>query len=138
MTGHQTLVNRAILRAAVGLLTAAAMVLVAPVAAATPETDANDTINQVWDTSGGPTGPLGPKDGGVYPVGEGFGQNFAGGKIFFTPATGAHIMQGAILEKYESLGGPAESDLGFPQLTRVPGGSARTAATPHSAPQTSR
>ena len=50
MTGHQTLVNRAILRAAVGLLTAAAMVLVAPVAAATPETDANDAINQVWDS----------------------------------------------------------------------------------------
>ena len=46
----------------------------------------------------------------------GFGQNFAGGKIFFTPATGAHIMTGAILEKYESLGGPADSDLGFPTI----------------------
>ena len=121
MTGHQTRVNRAIMRAAVGVLTAAAMVLLAPVAAATPETDANDAINQVWDTNGRATGPLGPKDGGVYPVGEGFGQNFAGGKIFFTPATGAHIMYGAILEKYESLGGPADSDLGFPTIDEGPG-----------------
>ena len=97
------------------------MVLVAPVAAATPESDADGAITQAWDTSGGPTGPLGPKDGGVYPVGEGFGQNFAGGKIFFTPATGAHIMHGAILEKYESLGGPADSDLGFPTIDEGPG-----------------
>ena len=36
--------------------------------------------------------------------------------MFFTPATGAHLMQGAILEKYESLGGPADSDLGFPTI----------------------
>ena len=62
------------------------------------------------------TGPLGPKDGGVYPAVHGFGQNFAGGKIFFTPDTGAHIMLGAILEKYESLGGPADGDLGFPTI----------------------
>ena len=130
MTGHQTRVNRAILRAAVGLLTAAAMVLVAPVAAATPETDANDAINQVWDTSGGPTGPLGPKDGGVYPVGEGTSPAARSS----SPATGAHIMQGAILEKYESLVGRRRVTWVFPQLTRVPGGSARTAATPHSAP----
>ena len=121
MTGHPTRVNRAIMRAALGVLTATAMVLLAPVAAATPETDANDAINQVWESNGRDTGPLGPKDGGVYPVGEGFGQNFAGGKIFFTPAIGAHIMYGAILEKYESLGGPADSDLGFPTIDEGPG-----------------
>ena len=38
------------------------------------------------------------------------------GKIFFTPATGAHIMQGAILDKYLALGGPADGDLGFPNI----------------------
>ena len=59
------------MRAAIGVLTATAMVLLAPVAAATPETDANDAINQVWESNGRDTGPLGPKDGGVYPVGEG-------------------------------------------------------------------
>ena len=30
-------------------------------------------------------------------------------------------MQGAILEKYESLGGPADSDLGFPTIDEGPG-----------------
>ena len=110
-----------LVRAAIGLLAVAAAVLLAPVAAATPEGDANDAINAAYDAGGGPTGPLGPKDGDVYPVGDGFGQNFAGGKIFFTPATGAHITTGAILEKYESLGGPADSDVGFPTIDEGPG-----------------
>ena len=117
--------NKVLGRGAIGLLVAAALVLFAPVAAATPESDADAAITAAWDANGGDTGQLGPKDGGVYPVGEGFGQNFAGGKIFFTPATGAHIMSGAILEKYESLGGPANSDLGFPTIDegagRAPG-----------------
>ncbi len=121
MTGKRTLLSRAIGRMAVGLLTAAAVVLLAPVATATPESDADGAITQVWDANGGPTGPLGPKDGGVYAVGEGFGQNFAGGKIFFTPAIGAYIMHGAILAKYESLGGPADSDLGWPTIDEGPG-----------------
>jgi uncharacterized protein with LGFP repeats len=105
-----------IARTTIGLLSAAMLVLFAPAAAATPESDADAAISAAWDGGGGATGPLGPKDGGVYPVGEGFGQNFAGGKIFFTPATGAHIMTGLILAKYESLGGPADSDLGFPTI----------------------
>jgi uncharacterized protein with LGFP repeats len=112
-------------RMTIGLLSAAALVFCAPIAAATPESDADAAITAAWDASGGDTGSLGPKDGGVYPVGEGFGQNFAGGKMFFTPATGARIMTGAILEKYESLGGPANSDLGFPTIDegdgRAPG-----------------
>ena len=81
-----------------------------------PEDDADAAITAAWEAAGGDTGPLGPKDGGVYPAGDGFGQNFAGGKIFFTPETGAHIMQGAILDKYVSLGGPADGDLGFPTI----------------------
>ena len=103
-----------------------------------PGSDADGAITQAWDASGGPTGPLGAKEGGVYPVGEGFGQNFAGGKIFFTPATGAHVMHGVILEKYESLGGPAEATWVGPPSTRAPGASARTAETARSAPATSR
>jgi uncharacterized protein with LGFP repeats len=94
----------------------AAALLVAPAAWATPDSDADAAITAAWDAGGGPTGPLGDKDGGVYPVGTGFGQNFAGGVIFFTPDTGAHVMQGVILDKYQSLGGPADSDLGFPTI----------------------
>ncbi|GFG49551.1 hypothetical protein CQY20_18850 [Mycolicibacterium agri] len=93
----------------------------APVALATPESDAADVITRTYDGSGGPAGPMGPPDGGVYPIGAGFGQNYAGGKIFFTPETGAHLMGGAILAKYESLGGPADSDLGFPTIDEGPG-----------------
>jgi uncharacterized protein with LGFP repeats len=103
-------------RVAIGLLAVAAVGLLAPVAEATPEGDADAAITAAWQAAGGDTGPLGPKDGGVYPAGDGFGQNFPGGKIFFTPATGAHIMTGAILDKYMSLGGPADGDLGFPTI----------------------
>jgi uncharacterized protein with LGFP repeats len=105
-----------IARTTIGLLSAAMLIVFAPVAVADPNSDADAAMSVAWDAGGGATGPLGPKDGGVYPVGEGFGQNFAGGKIFFSPATGAHIMTGLILAKYESLGGPADSDLGFPTI----------------------
>ncbi|KUI17695.1 hypothetical protein AU192_02145 [Mycobacterium lehmannii] len=109
-------------RMAIGLLVGAVALLLPPVASASPESDAaNAAITAAWDGSGGDGGPLGPRQGDVYPVGDGFAQNFAGGKIFFTPDTGAHIMRGAILEKYESLGGPADSDLGFPTMDDGPG-----------------
>nr|WP_236147518.1 hypothetical protein [Mycolicibacterium sp. CH28] len=101
--------------------TAAAAVLFAPVAIATPESDASDAINQAWQAAGGDSSSVGSKDGDVYPVGDGFGQNFSGGKIFFNPATGAHLLFGAILDKYEALGGPADSDLGFPTIDEVAG-----------------
>lgn len=103
------------------LATAAVAVLWAPVAVATPESDASDAIDQAWQAAGGDGSPVGGKDGDVYPVGDGFGQNFTGGKIFFTPATGAHLIFGAILDKYQALGGPADSDLGFPTIDEVPG-----------------
>ena len=109
-------------RVAIGLLMGAVTLLLAPVAGASPESDAaNTAITAAWEASGGDGGPLGPKQGEVYPVGEGFAQDYAGGKVFFTPDTGAHFMRGAILEKYESLGGPADSDLGFPTMDDGPG-----------------
>lgn len=121
MSGERALLNSVFGRAAAAMLAAAAALVLAPVAVATPESDAADAINRAYDAGGGPTGPLGPGDGGLYPVGGGFGQNYAGGKIFFTPDTGAHIMAGAILQKYESLGGAADGDLGFPTIDEGPG-----------------
>jgi len=116
MTGQRTVRRTALGRVAIGLLAVAALGLLSPVAKATPQDDADAAITAAWQAAGGDTGSLGPKDGGVYPAGDGFGQNFPGGKIFFTPATGAHIMTGAILDKYMSLGGPADGDLGFPTI----------------------
>jgi uncharacterized protein with LGFP repeats len=119
MTGLRTLVGTRMTGATAGLVMAAAfafLVPTVPMASADPASDADAAITAAWDAGGGPTGSLGIKDGGVYPVGAGFGQNFAGGKIYFTPDTGAHIMQGAILDKYLALGGPADGDLGFPNI----------------------
>ncbi|HEX2283974.1 MAG TPA: hypothetical protein VHI10_03935 [Mycobacterium sp.] len=135
MSGQDTRRSTAIGRIVVGLLAAVmAAVLLAPATAAQPEVDANNAITAAWEASGGAAGPLGPKNGDVYPVGEGFGQNFAGGKIFFTPATGARIMRGAILEKYEALGGPADSDLGFPTIDEGDGRAPGSRNTTFSAP----
>ena len=115
-------VSRLVSRTTLGLITAvAALALVVPVAGATPESDAGAAIDQAWTAAGGDTSPLGARDGGVYAVGHGFGQNFAGGAIFFSPDTGAKIMFGAILDKYRALGGPADSDLGFPNIDEGPG-----------------
>lgn len=111
-------VRRAVVAAA---MTAAAACLVTSTATASPESDADDAITTAWKDAGGPTSTLGDKHGGVYPVGDGFAQDFANGKIFFTPATGARAVFGPILDKYESLGGPAGSDLGFPTINEVPG-----------------
>jgi len=121
MSGQKSRRRTVIHRMVIGLLAASVALFLAPIAAAQPDTDANAAITAAWEASGGDGGTLGPRNGDVYPAGQGFGQNFAGGKIFFTPETGARIMQGAILEKYESLGGPVDSDLGFPTIDEGPG-----------------
>ena len=102
--------------AGVGALAIAVALLMAPTAFATPESDADAAISHTWDAAGGDTGELGAKDGDVYQVGAGYAQNFAGGKIYFTESTGAHLIYGAILDKYQALGGAADSDLGFPTI----------------------
>ncbi|MCX6482896.1 MAG: hypothetical protein NT146_06410 [Mycobacterium sp.] len=101
--------------------TAAAAVLVAPLALATPESDAADAISAAWGAAGGADSAVGSRDGDVYEVGDGYGQQFTDGKIFFTLDSGAHLIFGAILDKYESLGGPGDSDLGFPTIDEVEG-----------------
>ncbi|MCV7427987.1 LGFP repeat-containing protein [Mycobacterium montefiorense] len=101
--------------------TALAVVLLAPTASASPIGDAEAAIMAAWDKAGGPTSPLGPRKGDVYPVADGFACDFDGGKFFFTTATGAKFVYGPILEKYDMLGGPAGSDLGFPTINEVPG-----------------
>lgn len=107
---------------AMGLATVLALTIpVAPGAHASPESDAADAITQAWEAAGADTSVVGAQDGDVYQVGNGYAQKFANGKIFFTPDTGAHLMSGAILDRYESLGGPADSDLGFPTIDEVAG-----------------
>ena len=109
-------------RMAFGLVSATVpLVLLAPSSVASPQADAGDAISATWQKAGGEGSVLGAKQGDVYALGEGFVQNCVSGKIFFTPATGARYVYGPILGKYESLGGPAGSDLGFPAINEVPG-----------------
>lgn len=122
MTGLRARLGRAAGRMTLGVITmAAAAALMAPPVFATPDSEAADAIDQAWQAAGGDDSSLGAKDGDVYPIGDGYAQNFSGGKMFFTPATGAHLLYGAVLDKYTELGGPADSDLGFPTLDEVPG-----------------
>ena len=118
--GRGTIVGRAALglvALAIGLSTA----LLEPVAVASPLGEADDAITAAWKAAGGDTSDLGAKQGECYVAGQGFAQDFVHGKMFFTPATGAKAMSGAVLDKYEALGGPAASDLGFPTINEVPG-----------------
>jgi uncharacterized protein with LGFP repeats len=111
-------VTRGLVALAAGL---ACMALMAPVAVASPLGEADDAITAAWKEAGGDTSDLGPKQGETYVAGEGFAHDFVHGKMFFTPATGPRTMTGAILDKYESLGGPAVSDLGFPTMNEARG-----------------
>ncbi|OBK49533.1 LGFP repeat-containing protein [Mycobacterium sp. 1081908.1] len=109
-------------RALVGMATAVmAATLLAPAASASPIGDAEAAMMAAWEKAGGDTSPLGPRKGDVYPAGDGFALDFDGGKMFYTTDTGAKFVYGPILDKYESLGGPAGSDLGFPTINEVPG-----------------
>jgi uncharacterized protein with LGFP repeats len=112
------LVGRALISMATTVLAAA---LLAPSAAASPIGDAEAAMMAAWEKAGGDSSPLGARKGDVYPVGDGFVLDFDGGKMFYTTDTGAKFVFGPILDKYESLGGPAGSDLGFPTINEVPG-----------------
>ena len=98
-----------------------ALAFIAPQAGADPQSDAVGAIDAAWAAAGGEESQLGAKSGDVQTAGAGFTQDFAGGAIFFTPDTGARLMYGPILDKYRELGGPADSDLGFPTIDEGPG-----------------
>jgi uncharacterized protein with LGFP repeats len=112
------LVGRALVSMATTVVAAA---LLAPAAAASPIGDAEAAMMAAWDKAGGDSSPLGARKGDVYPVGDGFALDFDAGRMFYTTDTGAKFVYGPILDKYESLGGPASSDLGFPTINEVPG-----------------
>ncbi|WP_237160307.1 LGFP repeat-containing protein [Mycolicibacter engbaekii] len=121
MTSRRDRFGKTAVRAALGLVATVTVLLSVHTAAATPDSDAQDAITAAWQTAGGEGSPLGPPKGEVHPAGSGFAQDFAGGTIFFTPETGAKALYGAILDKYEALGGAADNGLGFPSSDEVPG-----------------
>ncbi len=64
---------------------------------------------QVSNTPNRPGDPLGPET--AIPGGQ--MQRFSRGTIYWSPATGAHVVLGAILDVYNRFGGPA-GQFGFP------------------------
>ena len=77
-----------------------------------------------YTEAGGPTGVLGAPTGPAQTVGDGgHYQEFAGGAIFYSEGTGAHVVWGDIRTAYDEHGGPGGA-LGFPTSdeTDAPGG----------------
>jgi len=68
---------------------------------------------------GGTGSVLGQISSTEYTVPGGRAQNFTGGRIYWSPTTGAHEAHGAILGHYLSLGGPS-SALGLPTTDESP------------------
>ena len=85
-----------------------------PTAVATPSSDAVNAIQDRYTTFGGTTSLLGTPTGDPVDVEGGARQDYTGGSIFYSPESGAHVMYGAILDKFSALGGPDGSGLGFP------------------------
>jgi uncharacterized protein with LGFP repeats len=117
VNGQRGRVRSVVVRALVSVATTVvAAALLAPAASASPIGDAETAMMAAWEKAGGGNSPLGARKGDVYPVGDGFVLDFDGGKMFYTTDTGAKFVYGPILDKYESFGGPAGSDLGFPTI----------------------
>jgi len=121
VTSRKDRFGKTAVRVALGLAATVTVLLSVQTAAATPDSDAHDAITAAWQAAGGDGSSLGAPKGDVHPAGGGFAQDFAGGTIFFTPETGAKALYGAILDKYEALGGAADNGLGFPSSDEVPG-----------------
>ncbi|MGI9164455.1 MAG: LGFP repeat-containing protein, partial [Mycobacterium sp.] len=87
----------------------------APAVWAEPGADAVSAINDRFAAFGGEGSLLGAPVGDAVDVPGGAERPYAGGAIYYSKDTGAHVMYGAILERYQALGGPAGSGLGFPK-----------------------
>ena len=90
------------------------LLMSAPVVTAAPSSDAVSTINDRYTTFGGEGSLLGAPIGEAVDVPGGAEREYAGGAIYYSKDTGAHVMYGAILDRYQALGGPS-SGLGFPK-----------------------
>ncbi|MCW2620633.1 MAG: SpoIID/LytB domain, partial [Frankiales bacterium] len=81
-------------------------------------------IQYHWLVLGGSASYLGRPTSGEYPIPGGVAQNYEGGRIAWSPATGAWAMRGLILNRYDSFGGSG-SVLGLPVSDEVQEGAGR-------------
>ena len=82
----------------------------------------DDAISQHYEQLGGGASFLGTPLGSTYDIAGGRAQDYTAGTIYWSPATGAHEVHGAIRGRYLALGGPA-GFFGFPLTdeTTTPG-----------------
>src|SRR4051812_46327634 len=78
-----------------------------------------DPIERHYCELGGTASVLGTPVGSAYGVGAGRGQNYQNGKMYWSAATGAHEVHGAIVATHDRLGGPLGL-LGFPITDESP------------------
>lgn len=97
-----------------GLFIAAGAVLTTAPAYADPSAEAAKSIEDRYAAFGGLNSLLGAPIGDAVDAPGGAARNYEGGAIFYSKDTGAHVMYGAILERYKALGGPG-SELGYPK-----------------------
>ena len=100
-------------------------VFVLPTAASAAPKPGDTEIEARWTALGRETGPLGaklapPKDT-PYDVPGGRAQDFANGSIFWSEATGAWDVRGAVRDRYLATGGPGGA-LAFPTAAAEPAG----------------
>ena len=80
-------------------------------------------VRAAWWGTGGIAGPLGFPTGDTTDVAGGATTAFTGGSVFWSEATGAHVLRGGVLTAFLAAGGPGGT-LGFPisDHAAVPGG----------------
>ena len=93
---------------------ASAALASAPAVYATPSDEAVNAIDARYTTFGGAGSLLGAPIGDAVDMPGGAERDYEGGAIFYSKDTGAHVVYGAILERYKALGGPG-SELGYPK-----------------------
>ncbi|MGY1662200.1 N-acetylmuramoyl-L-alanine amidase [Geodermatophilus sp. SYSU D00705] len=95
----------------------------------TPATGARvltGAVRDRWAAAGWENSPLGYPTTDVTSLADGGRMaRFQGGSVYWTPATGARMVSGAVLTRYEAAGG-AGGALGYPtsDVTALPGGGA--------------
>src|SRR5688572_10266612 len=118
-------VNVRIVRLVVLPLAALLAFLVLPAAAQAAVKPGDNEIQARWAALGAESGPLGaklpPPNDRPRDVTGGRAQDFAGGSIFWSEATGAWDIRGAFRDLYVSAGGP-DGTLGFPANASEPAG----------------
>lgn len=99
-----------------GIFVVAGTMLATPnIAFAEPSTEAVTAIDEKGTSFAAEYPWFGSAAGEAMDVKGGAMREYDGGVVYYSKDTGAHVMYGAILDRYKALGGPDDSGLGFPK-----------------------